>query len=512
MVGLSGEQRRIRCSVVARVPADVGPLLGGEFLLLENPLSRAAEEEIKCIIAHWDDAGVAGAAIPVGPGRDDLPQTCVAEAKKRRLPLLALPREASTADLAREIDLAVLADQRERLGRIRRMGSAFADLAVCACGTRPQEILDRLAELVNRPLVLFDEFGRVVETRCPADVDDQVFHGHDGACAGAVGSRAVDVDTADPDGPCLWMPLSLRGVPHGSLHLLAADRPFDEVDAAALDRAVAALATALLLRQRDQRLSLQAQRNLVGDLVSGRRANQREFARRARELGADLAGRRLAAVVVVPVTAAEAVGDPPEWAAIADCLSGAAGSHGAAALCGGTAETTAALFGVGDRKRLAVVAEEALNRLHRQHGFGAAVATCVADFHVLPHAFDAATRLAHHAARRSPGVYPVEEFRLELLFERLNDSTELSHFVRDEIGPLLEHDTRGAQPLLPTLRAYIASRCSKTLTAQRLCIVRRTLYRRLVEIERILGRDLDDGDAVMRISVALWAWDMISGR
>ncbi|GDY29621.1 transcriptional regulator [Gandjariella thermophila] len=480
--------------------------------MLQNPLSRSVEGEIAQVVAQWDDVGLAGVAIPVGPGRDRLPLACLAEAEKRRLPLLALPNNAAVIELAREVDRAVLADQQARLNRMQRIGTAFTDLTVCGCGTRPMDILDRLAALVNRPLVLFDEFGRAVETRRPAELDDHVFREHDHACAAMAEPGKAEASTADPDRHCLWLPLSLRGVPHGSLHLLATDRPFDEVDMMALDRAVAALATTLLLRQRDQRLSLQAQRNLVADLVSGRRANEREFARRARELGANLAGRQLAAVVVVPMTSAEGVTEPPEWPAIVDCLTAAAGNHGGTALCGGTAETTVALFGVGDRERLALVAEDALNRLHRQHGLGAAVATCLADFPVLPHAFDAATRLAHYGAQRAPGVYPVEQFRLELLFERLNSSAELYHFVRDEIGPLLEHDTRGGQPLLPTLRAYIANRCSKTVTAQRLRIVRRTLYRRLVEIEKILGRDLDDGHAVMRISLALWAWDLISAR
>jgi purine catabolism regulator len=250
----------------------------------------------------------------------------------------------------------------------------------------------------------------------------------------------------------------------------------------------------------------------VADLVAGRRGTETEFAQRARDLGADLAGRRLAVMVVVPVPPAEGAADLPAWQVVVDCLMAAARDHDSAVLCGGTAETAVAVLGLGEQESLSEVAGAALDRLRRHHPPGAAVATSLADFPALAHAFDTATRLAHYGARRDSGVYPVEEYRLELLLQRLSSSGDLTHFVRDEIGPLLEHDSRGSQPMLPTLRAYIASGGAKTVTAQRLRVVRRTLYRRLAEIEKILGRDLDDGDAVMRISLALWAWDTISVR
>jgi purine catabolism regulator len=495
---------------MTRISDSSGHLSGGEFLFVDEPVDADRAEAVGRILGRWDEAGVAGVAMVLGHRQESLPEPCVAEAEKRRLPLLVLPEGVETRVLAAEVDRAVLADQRARLLRMERVARAFADLAVCACGTRPQEILDRLAALVDRPLVMFDEFGYAVETRGLADLRDEVVRRHDHAPDTAVGPRLAE-STGSGEG-CLWMPLALRGVPYGSVHLAAAGRPFDEVDVVALDRAVAALATSLLLREQDQRLSLQAQRNLVADLVAGRRGTETEFAQRARDLGAELAGRRLAVMVVVAVPPTEEAADPPAWQVIVDCLASAAREHDSTVLCGGTAETAVAVFGLADEESLATVASAALARLRRRHPPGAAVATSLACFPVLAHAFDTATRLASYGAQRASGVYPVEEYRLELLLQRLNGSGDLTHFVRDEIGPLLEHDSRGGQAMLPTLRAFIASGGAKTVTAQRLRVVRRTLYRRLAEIEKILGRDLSDGDAVMRISLALWAWDTISTR
>ena len=64
---------------------------------------------------------------------------------------------------------------------------------------------------------------------------------------------------------------------------------------------------------------------------------------------------------------------------------------------------------------------------------------------------------------------------------------ELASYVQDELGPLLAVDAKTHNPLLPTLREYLAMGGNKTEAAQRLFVQRRTLYHRLDRISAILG-------------------------
>jgi PucR family transcriptional regulator, purine catabolism regulatory protein len=505
--GESGKHRLIRRAHIARTLQNAEQPSDGEFVLTGDLLGGAGNRKIEQFVTRLDQAGAAGLAVELGPGQVALPEPLVAEAERRSLPVLVLPYGTPFSVLAAQLDHAVLADQHDRLAKVEQIGRTFTDLDVCACGTRPSEILDRLAELLCRPLIMFDEFGHAMEIR--GDVGTDVLTRHDHKPDVTPGPRVAElpVSVGENVEHCLWMPLMLRGVSYGSVHVLATERPFDEIDVVALDRAMAALSNAVLLRQHDQRLALQAQRSLVADLVAGRRPNEKEFAQRARALGTDMEGMQLAAAVLTPVASGEGVTDAPEWQLIVECLTAAAESHNCAVLCGGTAETTIAVFGLPETDILTEVASDTLRRLQRYYPPGAAIGTCPADLNAFSHAFDTATRLANYGVQRSSGVYPAEEFRLELLFHRLNGSVDLTQFVRSEIGPLLEHDTRSSRPLMPTLRTYISSGCSKTVTAQRLHIVRRTLYRRLTEIEKLLGRDLHDGETIMRLSLAVWSWD-----
>ncbi|SFE44375.1 purine catabolism regulatory protein [Lentibacillus persicus] len=75
-----------------------------------------------------------------------------------------------------------------------------------------------------------------------------------------------------------------------------------------------------------------------------------------------------------------------------------------------------------------------------------------------------------------------------LLFQ-LQDNQLLESYIDDYIGPLLRHDAEMNTDLLTTLETYLTFNESKKETANRLFIVRQTLYHRLEKIEELLGKD-----------------------
>jgi len=88
------------------------------------------------------------------------------------------------------------------------------------------------------------------------------------------------------------------------------------------------------------------------------------------------------------------------------------------------------------------------------------------------------------------------------LMEKLQPNV-LGEFISDHLGALLNHESL---ELLQTLRVYFECHCSKQKTAEKLFIVRQTLYFRLQKIEDILGKDYDEGEKRFALEFALHAY------
>jgi purine catabolism regulator len=112
------------------------------------------------------------------------------------------------------------------------------------------------------------------------------------------------------------------------------------------------------------------------------------------------------------------------------------------------------------------------------------------------------------AAGSGPGLVVFDNLYLERIFQKISRH-ELEEFAFDFLGDLLlpEHEV-----LLQTLKTYFDQGLSKKAAAERLFIVRQTLYFRLEKIEEILGKGYDDADRRAAIQFALGAYWYIQGR
>ena len=100
--------------------------------------------------------------------------------------------------------------------------------------------------------------------------------------------------------------------------------------------------------------------------------------------------------------------------------------------------------------------------------------------------------------------------RLLLLLHR-DEPSELARFVNESIGPLVKHDERTANPLLPTVQAFIEHGGRLRDTAEHLYVHRNTLAYRLDRAAEILGADLRDSNVRLTIELALLAMPLITG-
>ncbi len=128
----------------------------------------------------------------------------------------------------------------------------------------------------------------------------------------------------------------------------------------------------------------------------------------------------------------------------------------------------------------------------------------------LPTAVEQARSAASVAvARPEKAVHRFDDLGVLRLLASLAGGPELARYIEDELGPLLKHDAKATNPLLPTLRTYLSCDGNKSQAAQVLFVQRRTLYYRLERITALLGRSLDDPDTRQALIFAVRGHDLL---
>jgi purine catabolism regulator len=121
---------------------------------------------------------------------------------------------------------------------------------------------------------------------------------------------------------------------------------------------------------------------------------------------------------------------------------------------------------------------------------------------------EAVQALSLYACYRKPIMF-YEELGVFQLLLGLNDGKTLQLFIRNYLGPLIDHDQVKGSDLLLTLKVYLDHDGSKQIAAQKLFIVRQSLYYRLEKITELLGEDFMAPENRISIQVALRAYQLL---
>jgi purine catabolism regulator len=306
-----------------------------------------------------------------------------------------------------------------------------------------------------------------------------------------------------------------RGQLWGQVTVLELDSPLVEEDGLVLERGAQALALELLYDHHDEQLRQRARGSFLVDLMHGRvaesdaerRAAALDFAPRQDNLLAGALGWRSERWVELAETPEAA------WMALMPALRTRAGGD-RSLLVGPNGSTLLFVCAVADGE----VGDEALAALAgelraplRRRGMGeadAALAFAGVDrtWTGLARKLDRASAAVLSARVSPPSLWRDARVRsLPDLLYSMRGSPELLAFARDQLGPLFDEQDRRNRELLRTLEAYLASSGRKADTARALHMTRQSLYMRLERLERLLGVDLDDPDALLSLHLAVRA-------
>ncbi|MET3291519.1 UNVERIFIED_CONTAM: purine catabolism regulator [Brevibacillus sp. OAP136] len=117
-------------------------------------------------------------------------------------------------------------------------------------------------------------------------------------------------------------------------------------------------------------------------------------------------------------------------------------------------------------------------------------------------------QLALNYRALSPSAF-YEDLGIFRLIHLIQQDQDTAHFIEDYLSPLIRYDKEYGTELLLTLAKYFELDRSKQLTAQKLHIVRQTLYHRLEKIKKIINFDFDLPENRLNVEMALKAYQII---
>ncbi|RDI31824.1 PucR family transcriptional regulator [Lentzea flaviverrucosa] len=370
---------------------------------------------------------------------------------------------------------------------------------VSASGAGEQGIADALNELTALPVAIEDQFGNLRAWAGPGRPDPY---------PKLPARRREDLLRRAAR---LTSPLRERDrlvslvKPHhevlGVVSLIDPAKTSREYETFTLEYGTVVLASELAHQRSLAEVELRLHRELVDDLVTGT-DNDSAYARSG-ALGHDLRGAHH--VVMVQWSGAQTDG------ALSHALSHAITELGWKALCSRRS-------GVGVVVVRGRPDGEALFRaLAQELGDGTGVVAigraCAAP-DGLPQSFKEASRALRirRSSRRPSGVASFEQLGLYRILDTGESRAEITSFVWEWLGGLIDYDTKRAADMVRTLSQFLECGGNYDRTATALMIHRSTLRYRLGRMKEITGFDLGDVETRLNVHVATRAWQVLQGR
>jgi len=107
-------------------------------------------------------------------------------------------------------------------------------------------------------------------------------------------------------------------------------------------------------------------------------------------------------------------------------------------------------------------------------------------------------------------TYFYEDLHLYRLISQMSKHLDLQDLVVEYLQPVIQYDRKYNGKLLETLKVYLECNGSKQETANKLFIVRQTLYHRLQKLENLLGEDFMNHEKRVALEFMLLVKDYLS--
>ena len=474
---------------------------GGELLLTTGAGWPGAADALTRLVDELADAGLAGIVLELGTRFAVVPPALVAACRARDLALVALDREVKFVTVTEEVHRRIIAGQVEALQERQRLHELFTGLSLR--GAPVEVVVHETARALGAPVVLEDLAHEVVFADTADRAEAEVLAGW------TPRSRRLDPE---------WtrVPVAARGTRWGELVALPGP-PHPAGRATVLEQAATALALSRLADGEGAWSRLRAE-GLIAAVLGERYTTVADIEARLEASGFPLRGRALHVAVGSGESAAPGRDDRHTMRRSAHGFGeNARGSSQAVPIvtdpagraadpAGRAADDVRTLSADAGEERILLVSLPTGSRIPEallaELGSGAVSDPCASTGELLA-TIPVVRRLARQAA---PGeLLRVADRPLARLAAELSGDHRLQEHSARLLAPLIRHDDATDGDLLRVLRAIVAHPGNRTAAAAASHLSRSVFYQRLTLIADLLGVDLDDGETLSALHLALLA-------
>jgi PucR family transcriptional regulator, purine catabolism regulatory protein len=515
LAGANGLSRRVRYVNVMEVPDILDWVKPDELLLTTAYPLRDDRAALVELVPRLAQKGLAGLAVKPARYIDAVPQPMLEAADRLSFPLLELPPRTALADIINAVLGLILNQQALRLARSAAVHERFTTIALGGGGAR--EIAHALAELIERPVALFDLQADLLARSSDFALRQEEWS----ALVQRVESGPLHwVSRADGCSAAV-QPIQAGADVHGATVVLAEPDTLADDDLMAIEQASTVAALRLVQARAVAEADRRFQATCLDELVTGHLTERAVLNERAAAFGWDLSMPRAVLVAEIETFGGrrfvELAGTADEGRARHRVAEAARGLLGREAIIW---ERSAgiAILALADGTRSGLLLDSARTLQAAIAGRQPGIVTRIGIGRVytdplqLRASFTEAMR-ALTVGRRTDGVDSVWEYDALGLSRLLLacPQPELATFHAEVLGPLLafEHDHAGSE-LLVTLEAFLGTNRNAAAAARALFVHYNTVRYRLERIEQLIGPFVDDSSRCLTLDLALHAGRLLA--
>lgn len=447
--------------------AGVARLLdGGELLLSTGAGWPERADELAAFVGGLHRAGIAGIVLELGVAHARVPAAVADACVEAGLALIALTREVKFVAVTEAVHRALIAAQTDALRERQRLHELFTALSLQ--GAPADLVVAETARALGSPVVLQNLAREVIAIealRMPVSA--------------VLASLADDAES---------VPVQARGVRWGTLSALPGP-PHPAGRLTVIEQGATALAFGCLADGGDAEWSILAQSGLISDLLGARFASADDIAARLAAGGFTFAGHQCHGLVARGAASTDELADRARQAGCA-VVAARVEQHDVVLLSvpASVPFTDAMISRIVGADRTVFVgpsAEDVLGLL-------------------------ASVRIARDLAAgdqsgAGPRVRRVEDRPLQRLVASLRDDHRLHEHSERMLAPVVAYDRERRGDLLEVLAALVAHPGNRSAAAAASHLSRSVFYQRLALIGDLLDADLDDGETLAALHLALSA-------
>lgn len=515
VAGHGGLSRMVARMNIMEVPDVLPWVKAGEMLLTTGYPLRDNPEALTDLIVSLDRRSLAAVAIKLGRYIDELPPAMLRAADERDFPVIRLPDGVGFDDILNQVLTGILSRQNAALARAEEIHHALVGIVLAGGGLT--EVAEETATLLDATVLVEDAEDQVLVTagrlpRGDSATGRDTTGGRAGGHTSTSGALARYNDT-DP-GSLVGVPIVAGGVSLGRLNAFRSGGGLDSEAVSVLERAATVAALAITRGQAVTAVESRYQADLVRDLVEGRALEPARVVAQSRGFGWNL--DRPLVVLVVEYDDAESrdlLMNPSSAERLADVWRRVI--HRGDRRCAVVSFSGHAVALVGaevDRDAVTALAGPAHAQLARAgRTMSVGISRPAGDLAALPVAYQQARRAVAvgHQAGGPGSTSHFDDLGVYRLLSLIPDSDELTRYVAEILGPLVEDDPE-AVDLRDTLLVLLETNLNVAAAARRLHFHYNTLRYRIGKLERLVGPFTQDPNLRLNLLLALQVLKMRS--